>query len=231
MTVRWLLVTIIVVCGAFAGTYLTTGGIWDAMFAAGIPVCLFLTGLLVRTTRQLSTRTQRMLVLVLAAVALTGAAGNWMVMNSMTRWQHDELYVHRDRMQRSMMVSAMYDHATPAFAAYRRQRFPENRSMSEVFTELHPAAAGSAVDVMLDSLDGGVKVYGKCAWNSVVILTSVGGVGRGTDPEFRNIDGRYGYHQACLRLTPEGVVEMRLNSSNASTICRRRSRRVRSRPR
>lgn len=203
---RWLLVTIVVVCGVFAVTFFTTGDIWNAMFAGGIPVCVFITGLLVHTIRQLPKRGQRVLVLVIAAVALTGAAGHWVVMNSMTRWQHEELCVIRDRMQRTMMVSAMYDNATPAFATYHRQRFPENRTMTEVFSELHPGVAGTAGTVLLDSLDGGVKVYAKNAWNSVVILTSVGGVGRGTDPEFRNIDGRYGYLQACLRLTPEGMV-------------------------
>ena len=205
-TLRWLLGTTVVVCGAFAVTFFSTGNIWDAMFAAGIPVCIFIAGLLIHFTRQLPTRGQRVFVLVLAAVALSGAAGHWVVMNSMTRWQHEELCVIRDRMQRSMMVSAMYDNATPAFAAYHRQRFPENNTMSEVFSALHPAMEGTAGTVMLDSLDGGVKVYAKSAWNSVVILTSVGGIGRGTDPEFRNIDGRYGYLQACLRLTPEGMV-------------------------
>jgi hypothetical protein len=205
-TLRWLVVTIIVVCGAFAATFFSTGDIWNAMFAAGIPACIFIAGLLFRFTRQLPTRRQRVLVLVLAAVALTGAAGHWVVMHSMTRWQHNEICVIRDRIQRSMMVSAMFDRATPAFAEYHRQRFPENRTMTEVFAELHPAMAGTAGTVMLDSLDGGVKVFAKNAWNSVVVLTSVGGVGRGTDPEFRNIDGRSGYLQACLRLTPEGMV-------------------------
>jgi hypothetical protein len=176
------------------------------MFAGVIPVCIFLAGLLVHATRRPVTRRQRLLVLVLAGLAFSGVAGQWMVIHSRTRWQHDELLEIRDRIERSTMISAMYDRATPVFAAFHRQRFPENRSMTEVFTEFHPAIDRAAAPVMLDSLDGGVKVFAKSAWHTVVVLTSVSGVGRGIDPEFKNIDGRYGFLQTSLRLIPEGMV-------------------------
>jgi hypothetical protein len=127
-------------------------------------------------------------------------------MHSMTRWQHDQMVMIRDRMQRSFMVSALYDRATPVFGTFHGQHFPENKSMTEVFAESYPEIVERGAPVLLDSLDSGVKVYAKSTWGAMVVLTSVSSVGHGEDPEFRNVDGRHGYLQSCLRLTPEGMV-------------------------
>jgi hypothetical protein len=124
----------------------------------------------------------------------------------MSRHQHTIYLGIRDRHERNTMMSAMYDRATPVFATFHSQRFPENRSMTEVFGECYPALTDRGPAVLLDSLDSGVKVHAKSAWNTTIVLTAVGGLGRGIDPEFRNVDGRQGYLQACLRLTPEGMV-------------------------
>ena len=202
----WLIFSVFAVAATFAVTFFGSGDIWDAMFAAAIPVALFLVGLLLRATRQGVSRRQRIVILSVVVVVCAGVAGHWAVMHSMTRYQHDEIITIRDRMQRSIMVSALYDRALPVFGAFHSQRFPENRSMTEIFADLHPALAERGAPVMIDSLDGGVKVYAKSAWNAMVVLTSVGGVGQGMDPGFRNIDGRHGYFQSSLQLTPEGMV-------------------------
>jgi hypothetical protein len=202
----WLIFSVFAVAATFAVTFFSSGDIWDAMFAAAIPVALFLVGLLVRATRQGVSRRQRMVILSSVVVLSLGVAGHWVVMHSMTRDQHEALIDIRDRMQRSIMVSALYDRATPVFGAFHSQHFPENRSMTEIFADYHPALLDRGAPVLLDSLDGGVRVYAKSAWNAMVVLTSVGGVGRGMDPEFTNIDGRHGFLQSCLRLTPEGMV-------------------------
>ncbi len=202
----WLIFAIFAVAATFVATYMSSGDIWDAMFTAAIPVCIYLAGLLLHATRQAVTPRQRALILSCVAIVCVGVAGHWAVMHSMTRWQHQEIVSARDRIERSMMMSTVYDRATPIFAAFHEQQFPENRSMAEVFQDTYPGVIEKGSVVLLDSLDGGVKVYAKCVWNTTVVLTAVGGLGRGLDPEFRNIDGRNGFLQTSLRLTPEGLV-------------------------
>lgn len=202
----WVICAIFAVAATFVATFLSSGDIWDAMFAAAIPVCIYLTGLLLHATRQAVTPRQRALILSSVVIVCLGVAGHWAVMHSMTLRHHEFVLDIRDRHERNMMMSTMYDRATPVFATFHSQRFPENRSMTEVFGERYPALTDRGPAVLLDSLDAGVKVYAKSAWNTTVILTAVGGLGRGIDPEFRNADGRSGYLQASLRLTPEGMV-------------------------
>ncbi len=202
----WLVFSVFAVAATFVLTFITTGDIWDAMFAAAVPVGLFLLGLFLRATRKNVTPRQRVTLLFVVALICIGVAGHWMVMHSMTRWQHDQLLTVRDRIQRSLMVSSVYDRATPVFSAFHSQRFPENKSMTEVFADLYPSIMEKNATILLDSLDGGVNVYARSTWGAMVVITSVSSVGHGMDPEFRNVDGRRGYLQSCLRLTPEGMV-------------------------
>lgn len=202
----WLIFSVFAVAATFALTFMATGDIWDAMFAAAVPVGLFLLGLFLHTTRRTVSPRQRIVLLLLFALVCSGVAGHWVVMHSMTRWQHDQIVTVRDRIQRSMLVSSVYDRATPVFGAFHTQRFPDNRSMTEVFADFHPSIMEKGATILLDSLDGGVKVYARSTWGAMVVLTSVSTVGHGTNPEFRNVDGRRGYLQSCLRLTPEGMV-------------------------
>lgn len=202
----WLIVSVFAVAATFVATYLSSGNIWDAMFAAAVPVGLFLVGLLVWATRNSGTRRQRVLILLSVALVSLGVAGHWGVMHSVARHYYAMVMEHRDRYERHTMMSTMYDRATPVFASFHSQRFPENRSMTEVFGEYYPLLTDRGPAVLLDSLDCGVKVYAKSAWNTTIVLTAVGGLSRGIDPEYRNADGRQGILQATLRLTPEGMV-------------------------
>jgi hypothetical protein len=202
----WLIVTLAAVAVTFAAAFTISGEIWDAMFSAAVPVCLFLAGLLARATRTSMTPRQRVVVLSAAAILIFGVAGHWAVMHSMTRLQHKEILEIHDRVERGQMMSAAYDRATPVFAAFHLQRFPENKSMTEVFQQYYPVLPERGGPVMLDSLYDGTKVFARSAWNTTVVLTVVCGVGQGIDPEFRNVDGRRGMLQALLRVTPEGMV-------------------------
>lgn len=202
----WLIFSVFAVTATFALTFVSSGDIWDALIAAAVPLGIFLLGLFLRATRKNVTPRQRIALLFLLAVLGSGVAGHWVVMHSMTRWQHDQLLTVRDRIQRSLMVSSVYDRATPVFSAFHGQRFPENKSMTEVFADRYPSIMEKNATILLDSLDGGVKVYAKSTWGAMVVLTSVSCVGHGIDPDFRNVDGRHGYLQSCLRLTPEGMV-------------------------
>jgi hypothetical protein len=202
----WFIFSVFAVAATFTVTFYSSGDIWGAMFAAAIPVGLFLVGLLLRATRYNVTRRQRILILSAAVVVLLGVAGHWTVMHSMARHQYTIIMGIHERIERNTMMSAMYDRATPVFASFHSQHFPENRSMTEVFGEHYPALTDRGPAVLLDSLDSGVKVYAKSAWNTTIVLTAVGGIGRGIDPEYRNVDGRQGFLQASLRLTPEGMV-------------------------
>jgi hypothetical protein len=201
----WLIVALAVVAATFAAAFSRSGEIWDAMFAAAVPVCLYLAGLFWRATRTSVTPRQRLAILSAVVLLALGVAGHWAVMHSSTRWQRDRAIEFRDRMERSIMMSAVYDRATPVFAAFHEQRFPENRSMTEVFQEHFPALTGRGGAVLLDSLEYGVKVYARSLWNTTIVLTAEGGHGAGLDPEFGNVDGRQGKLQCSLRLTPEGM--------------------------
>lgn len=201
----WVITTVVVVAVTFVAAFTSSGDIWDAMFSAAVPVCLFLTGLFVRATRTSVTPRQRVAILSAVALLALGVAGHWAVMHSSTRWQHERAIEFRDRLERSIMMSAVFDRATPVFAAFHEQRFPENRSMTEVFQERYPALTERGGAVLLDSLELGVKVYARSAWNTTIILTAEAGYGTGLDPDYQNIDGRQGMLQCSLRLTPEGM--------------------------
>lgn len=202
----WLLFSVFAIAATFAITFVSSGNIWDAMFMAAVPVCIYLVGLLLRATRQNVSPRRRVLIFSACVVICLGVAGHWGVMYAMAVRQHAVMLELHERLERNMMMSAMYDRATPVFASFHSQRFPENKSMTEVFAEHYPELADRGPAVLVDSLTSGVKIYAKSAWNTTVILTAVGSVGRGIDPEYRNADGRQGFLQACLRLTPEGMV-------------------------
>ena len=102
------------------------------------PGAPFLAALVIRATRPPVTIKQRLIVLAISALLLTGVTGHWIVMNSMTQWQYSELQDIRKRMEYSLMVSYMYDHAAPVFAAYHRQPSAAKRSLAEVFLSQIP---------------------------------------------------------------------------------------------
>lgn len=201
----WLVLSICAVGAGFAGTYYGTGNIWDAMNVAGVLVFLFLTALLIRTTRPPVTIKQRVVILAISALLLTGVTGHWIVMNSMTQWQYSQLQDIRKRMEYSLMVSYMYDHAAPVFAAYHRQPSPAKRSLAEVFLSQNPALDSETHLLMLDSLTNGLKVFATTYGDSRVILTGVSGITPGTEARFRNFDGRTGFMQSRVHMTPKGM--------------------------
>jgi len=201
----WLVLSICAVGAAFSGTYIATGDIWDAMDASGVLVFLFLAALLIRATRPPVTTKQRVIAIGLSVLLLTGVAGQWIVMKSMTRWQYTQLQDIRKRIEYGMMVSYMYDHAAPAFAAYHRQPSPEKQSLTSLFQSQNPALDSETHLLILDSLANGLKVYATVYGDSRVILTTVSGITQGAEARFRNFDGRTGFLQSRLLMTPEGM--------------------------
>lgn len=195
-------------CGVgagFAGTYFATGNIWDAMCAAGGLVLVFVAFLLVRATRPPVTTQQRIVVLGISLLLMTGVAGHWVVMSSMTRWQYAQLQEIRKRIEHGLMVSRMYDRATPAFAAYHRQSLAGKRSLPELFFSQNSMLDGETHLLMVDSLADGQKLFAAAHGDSEIILTSVSGITPGPEGRFRNYDGRTGFLQSCLHLTPKGM--------------------------
>jgi len=203
--VLWLAGSICAVGAAFAATYFATGNIWDATNAAGVLSFLFMAALLVRATRPPVTTKQRAVVLVLSVLLLTGVAGHWIVMSSMTRWQYSQLQEIRKRIEYGVMVSHMYDHAAPVFAAYHRQPTPQKRSLVQFFLSQNPALDQESHLLLVDSLTNGLKVFATVHGDSRIILTSVSGITAGGEARFRNFDGRTGFLQSRLHVTPEGM--------------------------
>jgi hypothetical protein len=195
-------------CGvgtAFAGTYFATGNIWDAMYAAGGLALVFVAVLLVRATRPPVTIKQRIIVLGISLLLLTGVTGHWVVMNSMTRWQYTQLQEIRKRIEYGLMVSRMYDRATPVFAAYHRQSSSGKRPLPELFFSQNSMLDDETHLLLVDSLSDGLKLFASVHGDSGVILTTVSGITQGPEPRFRNYDGRAGFLQSRLYMTPKGM--------------------------
>jgi hypothetical protein len=201
----WLVVAIIAVCAGFVGTYHVSGNIWEAMNVAGGLAFFYIAGLLIRATRPPVSGRQRAVVLGLSALLLTGVAGHWIVVSSMTRWQNAQLQDIRRRVEYGVMVSHMYNQASPVFATYHRQLPIEKRSLTEVFLSEHPTLDCENHLLMLDSLNDGLKVFATTYGDSRIILTCVSGITAGAEARFRNFDGRTGYMQSRVHLTPNGI--------------------------
>lgn len=201
----WFIVTLVVVCASFSGTYLYTGDIWSAFFAGGIPSLIYMGGLGFRACVDTRSRYCRLAVLVVSVVILTGVSAEFMVMSSGTRWSShmlDEFVLEADR---GMAKGALLSMATPAFTAYHRQQGDSVETLASVFTHAWDGREWTAPVTFLCSAPESVRVYASIATDGSIVLSAMSVRSRGSDPGFRNIDGSLGHIQGRLHLTTEGM--------------------------
>jgi hypothetical protein len=201
----WLAVAVVVVCAAFSGAYMYTGDIWTAAFAGGIPALLYMTGLAIQAAWTPASRGRRIAVVIVAAVALTGISAQFTVMCSRTRWQCTQLVTIRKTIDRSLLMSTLFDHASPVFVSYQQQRPNRKYSIADIFRASWDGRDWDASQVFLDSPPESLKVHACIGKRGDVVLTGVSVLTRGTDPDFRNVNGTAGYVQSRLHLTAEGM--------------------------
>jgi hypothetical protein len=201
----WLLVSLVIVVATFTVTYINTGNIWDAMNAAAIPLVLFIAGLTIRATRPPVSKKWREIVVVLVVFLLSGAAVYWGVMRSMTLYQFNELQLIRKQIENGAMTSMMYERASNAFAAYYRQPELERKSLAAVFEERNLELRAGSCLLAIDTLHEGIRLYASRRGDARVVMTAVSGVAPGRDGQFKNYDGRTGFMEAQLVLTPKGL--------------------------
>jgi hypothetical protein len=201
----WLIVSVVVVCGAFSGTYIYTGDIWSAMFAGGIPTLVYMAGLAIRASRPPAGRGRRIAVLAVSILVLTGISAQFAVMCSRTRWQSNELVVIRKSLDRTMLMSTLFDHASPAFVAYQQQRVHGRHTVADFFKAACDTCDWSVPLTVIETLPESLKVYASAGPTGSVELIGVSVLMKGFDPNFRNVNGSTGFIQSHLYLTPEGM--------------------------
>jgi hypothetical protein len=201
----WLIVAVVVVCAAFSGTFIYTGDIWTAAFAGGIPALLYMTGLAMQAAWTPASRGRRIAVVIVAIVALTGVSAQFTVMCSRTRWQCSQLMTIRRSIDRGILMSTLFDHASPAFVTYQQQRPARKRTIAEVFKASWDGRDWRADQVFLESAPESLNGYACIGGRGDVVLTGVSNLTRGADPNFQNINGRTGFVQSRLHLTAEGM--------------------------
>ena len=201
----WFVVALTAVCAAFSGTYIYSGDIWAATIAGALPALLYMAGLAVRAVCATASRICRIAVLLVALVILAGVSTQFAVMTSNTRWQHEQLQVIRSSIDRSMLMSTLFHHASPAFVAYHQQRAHKKHTIAEVFEAAWDSCDWSAPVVYLDSPPESLQVYASAGPGGAMILTGVSMAARGGDADFRNVNGATGFVQSRLTLSKEGM--------------------------
>lgn len=201
----WFLVTLVVVCASFSGTYLYTGDIWAAFFAGGIPSLIYMAGLGFNACLGSRNRFCRLAVLVVSVVILTGVSAEFMVMSSATRWQSSYLDEIRVYLERGMTKGALLNVATPVFAAYHRQQGDVREPLADVFRDAWDGRDWRASNVYLESPPESLRVYASIGTDGSITITGMSSRVGGADPGFHNVDGSIGYTQSRLHLTTEGM--------------------------
>ena len=198
-----ILITIVALCGAFAGTYFQTGSIWDAMLASGAVAIIYLVGLLVKSARALGTVRGRIITLACGMAILAGVVSHWLILRSTSNWQYENLHIIRKVIAHGYLQVVMHERSIPAFAAYYKQNPRRVRSLSTIFEERNPRINSSTG--LIDTLSEGLKVYALSVADTEVVLIGEGSFTQGEDSGFTNYDGRKGILQSRLRLTTKGV--------------------------
>ncbi len=199
----WIPVALAAICAAFIGVYYRTGDIWTAANAAGAIVLLSLAVLVVRMTRPPVTTQGRRAIAGLFALLIAGATAHWLIMWSTTNYQYDTLQTIRRTIERGILYSKMEDRSMASFAAYYTQKPRDAKTLGDVFRAQNPQMNPDSH--LLDTLDEGMKVYATVVSDSLVELKGESGITFGRSGGFTNVDGRSGFLQVQLRLTPEGV--------------------------
>jgi hypothetical protein len=201
----WLVIAVVAVCGAFSGTYIFTGDIWTAAFAGGIPAMLYMTGLAGQAACKPASIRCRIAVILVTVVVLTGISAQFMVLSSRTRWQSTQLVNTRRSLDRDMLMSSLFDHASPVFVAFQRQRPTRRHTVADIFKASWDRRQWDSPQVFLDSVPESLKVYASIGARGEVVLTGMSVMTRGADSNFRNINGTTGFVQSRLYLTGEGM--------------------------
>jgi hypothetical protein len=201
----WLTVAVIVVCAAFSGTYLTTGDIWTAVFAGGIPALFYMVGLAFQAVRQSKGKGGRIVVLVVAFIVLTGVSAQFVIISSTTRWQTDQVAGSGESIDRGTMMIELFERATPVFYEFQKQGQRKKHSVAELFRSAWGGRDWQGQAVFLESPSERRKVYASLADDGSVVLTGVCLLTKGSDASFANVNGTSGYAQSRVHLTARGM--------------------------
>ncbi len=205
MPVVWLVIAMVVTCGTFSGVYITTGDIWTAALAGGIPALIYMAGLTVHATCTPASRRCRIAVMLVAVTVLTGISAEFMVLSSRTRWQADMIAGTGVSYDRSAMMSALFSTASPVFASYQQQPQRKRRAMAEIFKDSWSTRDWTTGMVTLDGPSERVNVYASTTPDGAIVLTAVAAVTPGGDAAFANVNGCIGRLQSRLLLNGKGM--------------------------
>lgn len=198
-----MIIAIVTLCGAFVGTYLQTGSIWDAMLAGGTVILIYLLRLLVSSARALQTVRGRVISIALGLTLIAGVTSHWLILRRTTNWQYEYMQVLRKIIEHGSLQSSMQERSMAAFAAYSRQIPGKAQPLSAIFNERNPRIDSSTG--LVDTLYDGLKVYAVSVADSEVLLIGVGSFSEGQETAFANFDGKKGILQSRVRLSTKGV--------------------------
>lgn len=205
MPTVWLVVATVAVCGTFSGVYITTGDIWTATFAGGLPALLYGVGLTVHALCAPASRVCRIAVITVAVTLLTGISAQFMILSSNSRWRSDQMVGMGESYDRGAMMCALFSTASPVFASYQ-ERSPRKRiPVADVFKASRKTLEWTEGVARLESPSERVNVYASSTSPGAIIFTAVATITKGKDPGFVNLNGTVGYLQSRVCVTPMGM--------------------------
>lgn len=205
MPTIWLVVATVGVCGTFSGVYITTGDIWTASFAGGLPALLYGVGLTVHALCAPASRACRVAVIMVAVTILTGISAQFVILSSTTRWRSERMVGFGESYDRGAMMCALFSTASPVFASYQ-ERSPRKRiSVADAFKATRTTLEWTDGTARLASPSERVNVYASSTTPGAIIFTAVATITKGKDPGFMNLNGTVGYLQSRVCVTATGM--------------------------
>jgi hypothetical protein len=204
ITLLWIAGGVIAVSSAFLLAP-QSAELWPAANLAGVIAGVYLVALLLYALRKPLSAKLRILVGMVALVAMACTAFTWMRMEDQSRWQAEELMKIRAVIGRGIMKNEMPKPLLKTLEAYHQQGARKKKSLADVFRNLQPGVAacsnihkpmweGDPMRVIVETLDP-----------DRIVLVSQETYVKGRDPNFKNYDGKTGMVQEKFILTERGI--------------------------
>jgi hypothetical protein len=204
ITLLWIAGGVIAVSSAFLLAP-QSAELWPAANLAGVIAGVYLVALLLYALRKPLSAKLRILVGMVALVAMACTAFTWMRMEDQTRWQADEVMRIRAVVGRGIRIHEMPQPLLKTLDVYHNQGPRKKETLADVFRRIHDGATtgsniykpqweGDTMTMIVETLEP-----------DRVVLVSQETYVRGRDPGFKNYNGQKGMVQEKFILTERGI--------------------------
>lgn len=209
---RLFLLFTLLVSAAYTSTFFITHDIGTATNAGGIGALAYLIVVIVKATRPPFPKKQRLLVIIIAAISISGIATAWISMYRTTHWQRSMLLTLRNVIIQGVMQDTLMKRGLLTLEAYHRPNRSIAETFADVFHRLNPTVGDdpSTLDTLFDDpiKKSGImeRIYIESVTDSILVLVGEDLTAFRQDSIFRVLKMNVAKQpRAKLQLTPKGA--------------------------